>query len=71
MDRLVLVVNRERDDVYESLKDVLASETDVAVVLDRRATDRRRHTVPASFERRRADRRLSSTSATARDQRPV
>ena len=71
MDRLVLVVNRERDDVYESLKDVLASETDVAVVLDRRVTDRRREAVPASRERRQVDRRLRSVGATVPYQRPV
>jgi hypothetical protein len=66
MDRLVLVVSRERDDVYESLKDVLASEADVAVVLDRRLSDRRRESVPASLERRQTNRR-----AGAREQHPI
>ena len=71
MDRLVLVVSRERDDVYESLKDVLASETDVAVVLNRRLTDRRQQAVPAALERRRMDRRAGSGSTIARDQRSL
>jgi hypothetical protein len=65
MDRLVLVVSRERDDVYESLKDVLASETDVAVVLDRRVTHRRQQTLPAPRERRHVERRAGD-HATAR-----
>ena len=66
MDRLVVVVSRERDDVYESLKDVLGSENEVAVVLDRRLTDRRQQSVPAELERRHTDRR-----AGAREQRPI
>ena len=64
MDRLVLVVSRERDDVYESLKDVLASETDLAVVLDRRVMERRQQSLPAAPERRHLERRAGDHAPT-------
>ena len=69
MDRLVLVVNRERSDVYESLKHALESEADVAVVLDRRVTDRRRQSIPVPVDRRHGDRRngLGTTTTPAPD----
>ena len=71
MDRLVLVVNRERNDVYESLKAALHNESDVTVILDRRVMERRRQSIAVPVERRRGDRRGGSSSPNSSGRGPV
>jgi len=62
--RHLLIVARNRTKLYEHFRRVLAKNSAIQVVLDRRAGDRRAKAVgvPASVERRRgADRRTRST----------
>lgn len=60
MDRLLFVVSQERRDLYEALRNVLAGETGVEVILDRRAVSRRQSDVRPAAERRRFTRRARS-----------
>jgi len=57
MDRLLFVVAQERRDLYEALKQALAAERDVDVILDRRVRKRRSRAEPPAAERRRFARR--------------
>ena len=60
MERLMFVVSQERRDLYEALRQVLANEKAVDVVLDRRVMKRRRREAPPAAERRRFGRRARS-----------
>jgi len=53
MDRLLFVVAPERRDLYEALRQVLAAERGVEVILDRRVRKRRGRDEPPAAERRR------------------
>ena len=57
MERLLFIVSQGRRQLYDSLKQVLAYEKDVEVILDRREVKRRRHEAPVATERRRYGRR--------------
>ncbi|OGK99148.1 MAG: hypothetical protein A3E31_13645 [Candidatus Rokubacteria bacterium RIFCSPHIGHO2_12_FULL_73_22] len=57
MDRLLFVVAPERRDLYEALRQVLAAERGVEVILDRRVRKRRGRDEPPAAERRRFARR--------------
>lgn len=58
MDSLVFVVRRDRTDLYDGLVALFRRDSDVAVILDRRAHERRRREGPHPEERRCQDRRL-------------
>jgi hypothetical protein len=57
MERLLFIVSQERQELYETLKQVLAHEKGVDIILDRRRVRRRRREEPAAADRRRFARR--------------
>ncbi len=60
MERLLFIVAQERRDLYEALRQVLANEKNVDVILDRRLIKRRQREQPPAAERRRFGRRARS-----------
>ncbi|MEK7700514.1 MAG: hypothetical protein AAB418_00780 [candidate division NC10 bacterium] len=60
MERLLFVVSQERRDLYDALRNVLANEKGVDVILDRRFVRRRQREEPPAAERRRFGRRARS-----------
>jgi hypothetical protein len=56
----LLIVARHRSELYEQIKRAFAGHETVQVVLDRRATERRRRKETTLPERRGADRRARS-----------
>ncbi len=57
MERLLFIVSQERRELYDTLRQVLANEKNVEVVLDRRILKRRQREEPPASERRRFGRR--------------
>jgi hypothetical protein len=57
MASVLMIVARDRDDLYERLRKEFANERAVAVVLDRRLGQRRRASLTVTEEQRRAERR--------------
>jgi hypothetical protein len=57
MERLLFIVSQERRELYNTLRQVLASEKNVEVILDRRVLKRRQREEPPAAERRRFGRR--------------
>jgi hypothetical protein len=57
MAAVLMIVARDRADLYERLRKEFKDDRAVAVVLDRRVEDRRRAQLPVSDDRRHADRR--------------
>jgi hypothetical protein len=57
MERLVFIVSHERRELFESLRQLLANEKAVDVILDRRVVRRRRREEPLAADRRRFARR--------------
>ncbi len=57
----LLIVARNRHQLYEHLKAAFSGNETIRVITDRRATDRRRHTATSAEERRRDDRRSRPT----------
>ncbi len=57
MERLLFIVSQERRELYDTLRQVLANEKNVEVVLDRRVLKRRQREAPPASERRRFGRR--------------
>jgi len=53
--RRLVIVSRQHPDLYVYLRDRLAGDPDIEMILDRRLAEER---VPAKIERRRLDRRL-------------
>lgn len=62
LPRWLIVVRRERRDLYESLRQGFASDPLVDVILDRRQADRRATGASAETDRRRRQRRRPLTS---------
>jgi len=60
--RHLLIVARNRTKLYEHFRRVLAKNTAIQVVLDRRAGDRRAKGVPVSVDRRRGPERRTRTT---------
>ncbi len=60
MERLLFIVGQERRELYDALRQVLANEKGVDVILDRRIVKRRQREEPPSAERRRFGRRARS-----------
>ncbi len=60
MERLLFIVSQERRALYDSLRQVLANEKNVEVILDRRVLKRRQREEPPAAERRRFGRRARS-----------
>ena len=61
--RLLFVVGREREPLYDSLRRTFDGDDTVQVVLDRRVGERRRQeSTPRAGERRRSDRRAQRDS---------
>src|SRR5205823_179858 len=61
--RLLFVVGREREPLYDSLRRTFDGDDTVQVVLDRRVGERRRQeSTPRAGERRRSDRRAQRES---------
>jgi hypothetical protein len=58
MERLVFIVRRDREKLFDTLTAALVTEPLVHVVLDRRQRWRRERDAPHPIERRRWDRRL-------------
>jgi hypothetical protein len=56
--RRLVIVSREHPDLYVYLRDRLAADPDVEMILDRRLSDRRREERPAPAPHRRQERRL-------------
>jgi hypothetical protein len=52
-----VIVSREHPDLYVYLRDRLAADPDVEMILDRRLGERRRNQRPGPPQRRRRDRR--------------
>lgn len=57
MSNHVFIVNRLHPGLYADLSERFAHDAEVTVILDRRLGARRRRSVPAAAERRRAERR--------------
>ena len=57
MARVLMIVARDRTELYERLRKEFANDRAVAVVMDRRYTERRRAIVAVTPEQRRAERR--------------
>ena len=57
MPRHLFIVARDQPDLWAHLAREFSGESGVQVLLDRRRSDRRRATQPASSERRRSERR--------------
>ena len=57
MASVLMIVARDRTDLYERLRKEFANERAVAVMLDRRLGQRRRATLTVTEEQRRAERR--------------
>lgn len=57
MVRQLIIVARNREQLYERLKRAFAGNATVRVVLDRRVTERRERSGPYAGERRQGDRR--------------
>ena len=55
-----MIVRRDRQDVYESLRRSFSAQSGIVVLLDRRVRDRRQDSTGGSEERRRLDRRTAS-----------
>jgi hypothetical protein len=55
--RRLVIVSREHPDLYVYLRDRLAADPDVEMILDRRLGERRRELQPTQPQRRRRDRR--------------
>ena len=55
-----MIVRRDREDVYESLRRSFSAHSGIVVLLDRRLRDRRHESTGAAEERRRSDRRAAS-----------
>jgi len=60
MERLLFIVSQERRELYDTLRQVLAHEKGVAIILDRRRLRRRRREEPPAADRRRFGRRSRS-----------
>lgn len=60
--RWLIVVRRERRDLYENLRRSFEPESGVAVILDRREEERRKATASVEPDRRRKDRRAAPTA---------
>lgn len=60
MERLLFVVSQQRRDLYDALRNVLANEKGVEVILDRRVVRRRQREEPPAAEKRRFGRRTRS-----------
>jgi hypothetical protein len=58
--RHLVIVARDRPDLYGQLTDQFANDPNVTVLLDRRVEERRRQEVARMPERRRRDRRSSN-----------
>ncbi|MFQ5899140.1 MAG: hypothetical protein ACE5JN_12975 [Candidatus Methylomirabilia bacterium] len=63
MARLLIVVARDRFQLYGCLTDEAAGQRGMQVTLDRRCGERRQHVQAQESERRRADRRRQPVSA--------
>lgn len=63
--RYLVIVSRERPDLYEELSRRFADDPTARVFYDRRAGDRRQRDAPAPTERRRTDRRQATMQVTA------
>lgn len=61
LSRHLLIVARDRMKLYEHFRRVLAKNSAIQVVLDRRAGERRGKRAPVAMERRRGDRRSRPT----------
>lgn len=59
--RHLLIVARNRTKLYEHFRRVLARNSAIQVVLDRRSADRRTKAAPVAAERRRTDRRTRAS----------
>ena len=57
MASVLMIVARDRTELYERLRQEFANDRAVAVVMDRRYGQRRRATVAVTPEQRRAERR--------------
>ena len=57
MAAVLMIVARDRADLYDRLRKEFANDHAVAVVLDRRVVDRRQTTLPVNDDRRHAERR--------------
>jgi hypothetical protein len=57
MAAVLMIVARDRADLYDRLRKEFADDRAVAVVLDRRRVDRRQAALPVNDDRRHADRR--------------
>ncbi|PYM41111.1 MAG: hypothetical protein DME12_12750 [Candidatus Rokuibacteriota bacterium] len=60
MERLLFIVSQERRELYDTLRQVLAHEKGVDIILDRRRLRRRRREEPPAADRRRFGRRSRS-----------
>ena len=57
--RWLIVVRRDRPELYENLRQSFELDARVRVILDRRQADRRRAGIPVETDRRRESRRQS------------
>ena len=57
MERLLFIVSQERRELYETLRQILAREKAVEIILDRRRLRRRGREEPPAADRRRFARR--------------
>jgi hypothetical protein len=55
-----MIVRRDQQDVYESLRRSFSAQSGIVVLLDRRVHDRRLESTGGAEERRRSDRRAAT-----------